>query len=120
MNPPPTGGSIISTISGPLFVKQLVHGLVRKSEDYVTFLNTFVLVLCSLYFVLCTLYFVLCTLFFVLYSLLYALRSYIHIHPNQSAVILLLYQELVIRYCLDIQLCAVLCLRKFFAPDHSP
>ena len=44
MNPPPTGGSIISTISGPLFVKQLVHGLVRKSEDYVTFLNTFVLV----------------------------------------------------------------------------
>jgi len=45
MNPPPTGGSIISTISGPLFVKQLVHGLVRKSEDYVTFLNTFVLVI---------------------------------------------------------------------------
>jgi len=43
MNPPPTGGSITSIISGPLFVRQLAHGLVRKSADYVTFLNTFVL-----------------------------------------------------------------------------
>ena len=44
MNPPPIDGSRISTYFGPLFARQLDHGLVRKFVDYVTFINAFVLV----------------------------------------------------------------------------
>ena len=48
MNPPPIDGSRISTYFGPLFARQLDHGLVRKFVDYVTFINAFVLI-CQCY-----------------------------------------------------------------------